>query len=112
MGVNLWKTGYWAGASSLPLAISTAAVAADGAPTDTPPAVQSPLITAQTSTGSSAVEKAVATDAPLGTEEIIVRGVRGSLLRSIQTKRDAATIVDAISAEELGKFPNRNVAEA
>ena len=44
--------------------------------------------------------------------DIIVRGVRGSLLRSIDTKRDASTIVDAISAEELGKFPNRNVAEA
>lgn len=44
--------------------------------------------------------------------EIVIRGVRGSLLRSIQAKRDADTIVDAISAEELGKFPNRNVAEA
>lgn len=44
--------------------------------------------------------------------EIVVRGVRGSLLRSIQAKRNADTIVDAISAEELGKFPNRNVAEA
>ncbi|MDT8760281.1 TonB-dependent receptor [Sphingomonas psychrotolerans] len=45
-------------------------------------------------------------------ETIVVRGVRGSLLRSIQAKRNADTIVDAISAEELGKFPNRNVAEA
>ena len=45
-------------------------------------------------------------------EDIVVRGVRASLLRSIDTKRDAATIVDAISAEELGKFPDRNVAEA
>ena len=44
--------------------------------------------------------------------EVVVRGVRGSLLRSIQAKRGADTIVDAISAEELGKFPNRNVAEA
>lgn len=44
--------------------------------------------------------------------DIVVRGVRGSLLRSIETKRDASTIVDAISAEELGKLPNRNVAEA
>ena len=43
---------------------------------------------------------------------IVVRGTRGSLLRSIDTKRDASTIVDAISAEELGKLPNRNVAEA
>ena len=47
-----------------------------------------------------------------GAGDIVVRGVRGSLLRSIQAKRDADTIVDAISAEELGKFPNRNVAEA
>jgi outer membrane receptor for ferrienterochelin and colicin len=52
------------------------------------------------------------TDASAEGEAIVVRGVRGSLLRSIQAKRDADTIVDAISAEELGKFPNRNVAEA
>ncbi|NIJ33337.1 TonB-dependent receptor [Sphingomonas oligoaromativorans] len=111
MRVTLWKAGFRVGASSLALAISTAAIAADGAPADTA-AAQSPLITAQSPTGSSPAQAVIAADAPLGTEEIIVRGVRGSLLRSIQTKRDAATIVDAISAEELGKFPNRNVAEA
>ena len=55
---------------------------------------------------------ATATQAGAGGPDIVVRGVRGSLLRSIDTKRDASTIVDAISAEELGKFPNRNVAEA
>jgi TonB-dependent receptor len=44
--------------------------------------------------------------------EIVVTGVRGSLLRSIEAKRAASTIVDTISAEELGKFPDRNVAEA
>ena len=44
--------------------------------------------------------------------EIVVTGVRGSLLRSTEAKRNATTIVDAISAEELGKFPDRNVAEA
>lgn len=45
-------------------------------------------------------------------DAIVVRGVRASLLRSLETKRDSSTIVDAISAEELGKFPDRNVAEA
>ncbi len=49
---------------------------------------------------------------PQSDSEIIVTGVRGSLLRSTDIKRSATTIVDAISAEELGKFPNRNVAEA
>jgi iron complex outermembrane recepter protein len=52
-------------------------------------------------------------DAVAGDEtEIVVTGVRGSLLRSSEAKRNASTIVDAISAEELGKFPDRNVAEA
>jgi iron complex outermembrane recepter protein len=45
-------------------------------------------------------------------DEIIVTGVRGSLTRSVEAKRNASTIVDTISAEELGKFPNRNVADA
>jgi TonB-dependent receptor len=45
-------------------------------------------------------------------EEITITGVRGSLMRSVEAKRHAATIIDAISAEELGKFPSRNVADA
>lgn len=45
-------------------------------------------------------------------DEIIVTGVRASLARSIDAKRDAATVIDSISAEELGKFPDRNVADS
>ena len=45
-------------------------------------------------------------------EEIVVTGVRASLTRSVEAKRNAATIIDSISAEELGKFPSRNVADA
>jgi TonB-dependent receptor len=45
-------------------------------------------------------------------EEITITGVRGSLMRSVEAKRTAQTIVDSISAEELGKFPSRNVADA
>jgi TonB-dependent receptor len=43
-------------------------------------------------------------------EEIIVTGIRGSLQRSLDIKRDAAGVVDAISAEDIGKFPDSNVA--
>jgi iron complex outermembrane receptor protein len=60
----------------------------------------------------NAAQSAATGDPASGAADVVVRGVRGSLLRSINTKRDAPTIVDAISAEELGKFPNRNVAEA
>lgn len=45
-------------------------------------------------------------------EEIVVTGMRASLARSIDSKRDAATVLDSISAEELGKFPDRNVADS
>jgi len=45
-------------------------------------------------------------------EEIVVRGIRGSLERAVDTKRNAGNIVDAISAEDIGKFPDINVAES
>lgn len=45
-------------------------------------------------------------------EEIVVTGIRGSLSRSLDVKRDADQIVDAISSEDVGKFPDANVAEA
>ncbi|WP_025560341.1 TonB-dependent receptor [Sphingomonas sp. UNC305MFCol5.2] len=44
--------------------------------------------------------------------EIVVTGYRASLAQSIETKRNANSIVDSISAEDVGKFPNTNVAEA
>jgi len=44
--------------------------------------------------------------------EIIVAGIRRSLDDSIETKRSAATIVDAISSEDIGKFPDANIAES
>ena len=45
-------------------------------------------------------------------EEVVVTGVRRSLENAIVTKRDADTVVDAISAEDIGKFPTENIAES
>jgi iron complex outermembrane recepter protein len=45
-------------------------------------------------------------------DEIIVTGIRGSLIKSQELKRNATQIVDAISAEDVGKFPDANIAEA
>ncbi|WP_404338443.1 TonB-dependent receptor [Sphingomonas sp. MMS12-HWE2-04] len=44
--------------------------------------------------------------------DIVVTGYRASLEQAIETKRNANAIVDSISAEDVGKFPNTNVAEA
>jgi TonB-dependent receptor len=45
-------------------------------------------------------------------EEIIVTGLRDSLRQSMGIKRDAIGIVDAINAEDIGKFPDTNLAES
>jgi TonB-dependent receptor len=45
-------------------------------------------------------------------EEVVVFGIRGSLERSADIKREAFGVVDAISAEDMGKFPDTNLAES
>lgn len=44
--------------------------------------------------------------------EIVVSGIRASLERAIAIKRESPGIVDAISAEDIGKFPDTNLAES
>jgi TonB-dependent receptor len=46
-------------------------------------------------------------------EEVIVEGgIRASLKKSMDLKRDTVGVADAISAEDMGKFPDSNLAEA
>lgn len=45
-------------------------------------------------------------------EVIEVSGIRGSLNKAINIKRQEKQIVDAIVAEDIGKFPDNNVVEA
>ncbi|MEA3542207.1 MAG: TonB-dependent receptor [Pseudomonadota bacterium] len=51
-------------------------------------------------------------EAGVAEEEIIVTGIRGSLASSAQMKRNADLIVDSITAEDVGKFPDTNIAES
>jgi iron complex outermembrane recepter protein len=45
-------------------------------------------------------------------ETIVVTGLRASLERSIETKREADTNVEVVSAEDVGKMPDKNIADA
>lgn len=47
-----------------------------------------------------------------GVEEVIVTGIRASLQASMDVKRSAVGVVDAISAEDIGKMPDTNLAES
>jgi TonB-dependent receptor len=45
-------------------------------------------------------------------EVIQVTGIRGSLAKSMDIKRESTGVVDAITAEDIGKFPDTNLAES
>lgn len=57
-----------------------------------------------------AEEAADAAEAPA--DEIIVQGIRASLDNAVSIKRNASSVVDAISAEDIGDYPDVNVAES
>jgi iron complex outermembrane receptor protein len=73
------------------------------------------LATGCISTTVSAQQSDVVSSAPAkqdNIEVINVSGIRGSLMRGLAQKQQATGIVDAISAEELGKFPDINLSES
>ncbi len=45
-------------------------------------------------------------------ETVVVKGIRRSIKDAMNVKRDAQGVVDAISAEDIGKFPDTNLAES
>lgn len=45
-------------------------------------------------------------------EEVYVKGFRGSLQNSLNTKRESNGVVDAIYAEDIADFPDNNLAES
>jgi TonB-dependent receptor len=59
--------------------------------------------------GAAAADSTVAAD---NLEEIVVTGLRQSLVTSETIKRETAGVVDAITAEDIGKFPDTNLAES
>ena len=71
---------------------------------------KNPLTTAiALALGVSAAAPAVAQEVM---EEIVTTGIRGSLKASMDVKRGSKGVVDAISAEDIGDFPDSNLAES
>ncbi|MGE7204677.1 TonB-dependent receptor [Sphingomonas sp. NPDC019816] len=70
------------------------------AQTNDPQTTQAP---SQTAAGSDNAEN---------NGDIVVTGFRQSLRNAINVKREANVVVDVITAEDVGKFPDRNVAES
>src|SRR5688572_14098955 len=45
-------------------------------------------------------------------EEVVVTGIREALKTSQEIKREADTLVDSVTASDIGAFPDKSVAEA
>ena len=63
-----------------------------------------------TAYGEEAAGAAVAQSGTI--EEVVVVGIRQSLRRSMDVKRTRDGVVDAITAEDIGDFPDSNLAES
>ncbi|MDC8773509.1 TonB-dependent receptor [Roseateles albus] len=68
----------------------------------------------QTSTNSADAKKAASENAsdPSQLDLVVVSGIRQSLESARNQKRNAAQFVDVVVADDIGKLPDRNVAEA
>lgn len=69
-------------------------------------------IASGTASGQEAPQAESATADPTMVEEVIVVGIRQSLKQSMDLKRARDGIVDAITAEDIGDFPDSNLAES
>ncbi|MGU3391249.1 TonB-dependent receptor [Sphingomonas sp. M1A8_2b] len=89
----------------------TGAEATNAQPTTEPGTTADATAAAGQLTTPATAPSSESTLAP-ASDEIVVTGVRASLERSIAIKRNSTGIVDAISAEDIGKFPDTNLAES
>ena len=97
------------GASLLAIAGVPSAWAQDASSTMGNPG---PSTTPAQSTDTTTTQSTGVTDGTDASGDIVVTGIRASLRQSIDLKRNAQGIVDAISAEDIGKFPDTNLAES
>ena len=61
-----------------------------------------------------ALAQTAATTGAVGSDlqEVVITGIRASLEKSLEVKKNAVGVVDAISAEDIGKFPDSSLAAA
>lgn len=78
-------------------------------------ALFSPSIYAADAVDANADQAQQAAETPINTDDmetIEVVGIRSSLNKAVNIKRQSVQVVDAIVAEDIGKFPDNNVVEA
>ena len=49
---------------------------------------------------------------PSELQEVVVTGIRASLQESLAIKKQSTTVIDVVTAEDIGKMPDKNVADS
>lgn len=70
------------------------------------------LALAQTAAPSGGGDNPAASDQATDVDQVVVVGIRKGLQDSIATRRDATSLVEVVSAEEIGKLPDVSIAES
>lgn len=76
------------------------------------PALLSLAVSSAMLTGQAYSQETSAAEQAEDVEVIAVKGIRGSLIRAQAVKMDNSSIVEAISAEDIGKLPDSSIAES
>ncbi|MBI1682494.1 TonB-dependent receptor [Caulobacter hibisci] len=63
-------------------------------------------------TPASAAAAPAAAQEPSQVEEVIVTGFRASLQSALNAKKNSNLIIESVTAEDMGKFPDQNIAES
>lgn len=67
---------------------------------------------AQNAWAQTAPAPATAASAPTPSQVVVVPGIRLSLERSLETKKAADGMIEVVSAEDVGKMPDKNLADS
>jgi outer membrane receptor protein involved in Fe transport len=62
--------------------------------------------------GTAGAQQAPAPGSPGPLEEVVVTGIRKSLYDATEAKRESTGFTDSVFAEDIGKFPDTNIAES
>lgn len=104
--INVRRAVLGCTASILALALAMPANAQETAAADSKPAPASE----ETQAGAAPAQVSSSTDAH--GEQIVVTGLRASLQQSIDRKRRSDIVSEVVTAQDIGKFPDKNVADS
>ncbi|SDA24482.1 TonB-dependent receptor [Sphingomonas sp. NFR15] len=108
--MKLPKTRLYTARSALLCATAWASMASFAAVAQTAPPPSPPAGAEQG--GASIAQPPADQAADAAAQDIVVTGYRSSLAKSTNAKREATGFTDSIFAEDIGKFPDTNIAES